>query len=91
MDGYIFASVDVPAINVDLLTVTGEDFFKLVSQVTIAKGPRGANATFDFYTASWAEDSSQEAKKKTVVDFETDVLFLMPTKMAVAQHRANAK
>ncbi|ELK30014.1 Bile salt-activated lipase [Myotis davidii] len=91
MDGYTFASIDVPAINVDLLTVTGEDFFKLVSQVTIAKGPRGANATFDFYTASWAEDSSQEAKKKTVVDFETDVLFLMPTKMAMAQHRANAK
>ncbi|ELK30013.1 Bile salt-activated lipase [Myotis davidii] len=91
MDGYTFASVDVPAINVDLLTVTGEDFFKLVSQVTIAKGPRGANATFDFYTAPWAQDSSQEAKKKTVVDFETDVYFLMPTKMAVAQHRANAK
>uniref|UniRef100_G1QCA1 Carboxylic ester hydrolase n=1 Tax=Myotis lucifugus TaxID=59463 RepID=G1QCA1_MYOLU len=91
MDGYIFAKVDVPAINVDLLTVTGEDFFKLVSGLTIAKGPRGANATFDLYTASWAEDSSQEAKKKTVVDFETDVLFLMPTKMAVAQHRANAK
>ncbi|XP_014400199.1 PREDICTED: bile salt-activated lipase-like [Myotis brandtii] len=91
MDGHLFASVDVPAINVNLLTVTGEDFFKLVSQVTIAKGPRGANATFDLYTASWAEDSSQEAKKKTVVDFETDVYFLMPTKMAVAQHRAKAK
>ncbi|XP_070286098.1 LOW QUALITY PROTEIN: bile salt-activated lipase-like [Myotis yumanensis] len=91
MDGHLFASVDMPAINVGLLTVTGEDFFKLVSGLTIAKGPRGANATFDFYTASWAEDSSQEAKKKTVVDLETDVLFLMPTKMTVAQHRANAK
>ncbi|XP_059514392.1 bile salt-activated lipase-like [Myotis daubentonii] len=90
MDGHLFASIDVPAINVALLTVTGEDFFKLVSWATIAKGPRGANATFDFYTASWTEDSSQEAKKM-VVDFETDVGFLMPTKMAVAQHRANAK
>lgn len=68
-----------------------EDFYKLVSQVTMAKGPRGANATFDFYTASWAQDSSQEAKKKTVVDLETDINFLMPTKMAVAQHRASAK
>ncbi|XP_023601438.1 bile salt-activated lipase isoform X3 [Myotis lucifugus] len=91
MDGYMFAKIDVPAINVDLLTVTGEDFFKLVSGFTITKGPRGANATFDFYTASWAEDSSQEAKKKTVVDLETDIGFLMPTKMTVAQHRANAK
>ncbi|XP_015417251.1 PREDICTED: bile salt-activated lipase [Myotis davidii] len=91
MDGHIFASIDLPAINVALLTVTGEDFFKLVSGFTIAKGPRGANATFDFYTAPWAQDSSKEAKKKTVVEFETDVLFLMPTKMAVAQHKANAK
>uniref|UniRef100_G1Q033 Bile salt-activated lipase n=1 Tax=Myotis lucifugus TaxID=59463 RepID=G1Q033_MYOLU len=91
MDGHIFASIDMPAINKDKQTVTGEDFFKLVSGLTFAKGPRGANATFDLYTAPWAEDSSQEAKKKTVVDFETDVLFLMPTKMAVAQHRANAK
>ncbi|XP_023601439.1 bile salt-activated lipase isoform X4 [Myotis lucifugus] len=91
MDGHIFASIDMPAIDNKEQTVTGEDFFKLITQVTIAKGPRGANATFDFYTAPWAQDSSQEAKKKTVVDFETDVFFLMPTKMAVAQHRANAK
>ncbi|EPQ15021.1 Bile salt-activated lipase [Myotis brandtii] len=91
MDGHLFASVDVPAINMDLLTVTGEDIFKLIRQVTIAKGPRGANATFDLYTASWAQDSSQEAKKKTLVELETDIGFLMPTKMAVAQHRANAK
>ncbi|XP_059514390.1 LOW QUALITY PROTEIN: bile salt-activated lipase-like [Myotis daubentonii] len=91
MDGHLFASNEMPAINNNKQTVTGEDFFKLISQVTIAKGPRGANATFDFYTAPWAQDSSQEAKKKTVVDFETDIFFLIPTKMAVAQHRANAK
>ncbi|XP_054582941.1 bile salt-activated lipase-like [Eptesicus fuscus] len=91
MDGHLFASVDLPAINIDNKIVTREDFFKLVSKLTFAKGPRGANATFDLYTASWAQDSSQEAKKKTVVDLETDVFFLMPTKMAVAQHRASAK
>lgn len=68
-----------------------EDFYKLVSGLTIAKGLRGANATFDIYTESWALDASQETKKKTVVDFETDILFLVPTKIAVAQHRANAK
>lgn len=68
-----------------------EDFFKLVSGFTIAKGLRGANATFDFYTAPWANDSSQEVRKKTVVDLETDILFLMSTEIALAQHRANAK
>lgn len=29
--------------------------------------------------------------KKTVVAFETDILFLIPTEMALAQHRAHAK
>ncbi|CAK6433498.1 unnamed protein product [Pipistrellus nathusii] len=91
MDSYQFASIDLPAITVDELTITGEDFYKLVRGLTFAKGPRGANATFDFYTAPWAQDSSQEAKKKTVVDLETDFFILMPTKMAVAQHRSNAK
>lgn len=68
-----------------------EEFFKLVSGLTITKGIKGAKSTFDMYTAPWAKDSSQEAKKKTVVDFETDVLFLVPTQITLAQHRANAK
>lgn len=68
-----------------------EDFYKMVSGFTITKGPRGANATFDFYTKPWAKDSSQENMKKTVVHLETDILFLMPTEIAVAQHKTNAK
>ncbi|XP_077918106.1 bile salt-activated lipase [Halichoerus grypus] len=91
MDGHIFASIDMPAINKDKQKVTEEDFYKLVSGLTITKGLRGANATFDIYTEPWAHDTSQETKKKTVVDFETDILFLVPTEFAVAQHRANAK
>jgi hypothetical protein len=63
----------------------------LVSGFTTTKGLSGARATFDLYTQSWAEDSSQETKKKTVVNLETDILFLMPTEMALAQHKANAK
>ncbi|ELK07322.1 Bile salt-activated lipase [Pteropus alecto] len=91
IDSHLFASIDVPAINKKKQPVTEEDFFKLVSGLTIAKGLRGANATFDFYTAPWANDSSQEVRKKTVVDLETDILFLMSTEIALAQHRANAK
>nr|XP_054358329.1 bile salt-activated lipase isoform X2 [Pongo pygmaeus] len=91
MDGHIFASIDMPAINKDNKKVTEEDFYKLVSGFTITKGLRGAKTTFDVYTESWAQDPSQENKKKTVVDFETDVLFLVPTEVALAQHRANAK
>lgn len=74
-----------------LLGPRREDFYKLVSGLTMTKGLRGAKTTFDVYTESWAQDPSQENKKKTVVDFETDILFLVPTEIALAQHRANAK
>lgn len=73
------------------LSPCSEDFFKLVSGFTISKGEKGASTTFDFYTKPWTQDVSQETKKKTVVAFETDVLFLMPTEITLAQHRANAK
>lgn len=63
----------------------------MISGLTISKGQRGARATFDFYTEPWARDASQEAKKKTAVDLQTDILFLMPTKATLARHRANAK
>lgn len=68
-----------------------EDFYRLVSGSTVKKGLKGAQATFGIYTESWAQDPSQENKKKTVVAFETDALFLIPTEMALAQHRAHAK
>uniref|UniRef100_A0A8D2K0W6 Bile salt-activated lipase n=1 Tax=Theropithecus gelada TaxID=9565 RepID=A0A8D2K0W6_THEGE len=91
MDGHLFASIDMPVINKNNKEVTEEDFYKLVSGFTMTKGLRGAKTTFDVYTESWAQDPSQENKKKTVVDFETDILFLVPTEIALAQHRANAK
>lgn len=68
-----------------------EDLYRLVSGHTVTKGLKGAQATFDIYTESWAQDPSQENMKKTVVAFETDILFLIPTEMALAQHRAHAK
>ncbi|XP_037653412.1 bile salt-activated lipase [Choloepus didactylus] len=91
MDGHLFATVDMPAIDKGNKNITEEDFYKLVRALTTSKGPKGANATFDVYTEPWAQDSSQEARKKTVVEFETDILFLVSTQIALAQHKANAK
>nr|XP_020026272.1 bile salt-activated lipase [Castor canadensis] len=91
MDGHLFSTIDMPAVDRSNKDITEEDFYRLVSGFTTTKGLSGARATFDLYTQSWAEDSSQETKKKTVVNLETDILFLMPTEMALAQHKANAK
>nr|2BCE_A Chain A, CHOLESTEROL ESTERASE [Bos taurus] len=91
MDGHLFVGMDVPAINSNKQDVTEEDFYKLVSGLTVTKGLRGAQATYEVYTEPWAQDSSQETRKKTMVDLETDILFLIPTKIAVAQHKSHAK
>ncbi|XP_042537034.1 bile salt-activated lipase [Dipodomys spectabilis] len=91
MDGHLFVTIDMPAIDKSNKDITEEDFYRMVSGLTIAKGLRGASATFDIYTEPWAQDPSQETKKKTVVDLETDVLFLVPTEIALAQHKMNAK
>ncbi|XP_036607804.1 bile salt-activated lipase [Trichosurus vulpecula] len=91
MDGHLFATVDMPAIDKSYKSITDEDFYKLVSGLTMTKGLPGANATYEFYTQQWSRDSSQETMKKTVVEFETDVLFLVSTEIALAQHSANAK
>ncbi|KFO31952.1 bile salt-activated lipase [Fukomys damarensis] len=91
MDGYFLAVVDVPTIQESNKDTTVEDFYWLVSGFTTSKGLDGARAAFDVYTERWAQDPSQETKKKTVVDLETDVLFLIPTETSLAQHRATAK
>lgn len=74
-----------------LLVPCRDDFYWLVSGLTVTKGREGARAAFDIYTETWAQDPSQETRKKTVVELETDIIFLMPTETALAQHRANAK
>nr|CAA46759.1 cholesterin esterase [Oryctolagus cuniculus] len=89
MDGHLFATVDMPAIDKSYKDISDQDFYKLVSGMTVTKGSEGAQATYSIYTESWAQDSSQQNKKKTV-DLETDILFLIPTEMALAQHRANS-
>lgn len=85
------APVDTRAVQHVSSSLCREDLYRLVSGYTVAKGLKGAQATFDIYTESWAQDPSQENMKKTVVAFETDILFLIPTEMALAQHRAHAK
>ncbi|KFO31953.1 bile salt-activated lipase [Fukomys damarensis] len=91
MDGHLFATIDMPAVDRFYKNISEEDFYWLVSGFTTSKGLDGARAAFDVYTERWAQDPSQETKKKTVVDLETDVLFLIPTETSLAQHRATAK
>ncbi|XP_029467137.1 bile salt-activated lipase [Rhinatrema bivittatum] len=91
MDGHLFTGVDLPVINQPLHKISPDDVYKLVAGLTLQKGVEGANATYSIYTQDWGGSPDQETMKKTVVDLETDYIFLVPTQLALAQHQQNAR
>ncbi|NXY48042.1 CEL lipase, partial [Ceuthmochares aereus] len=91
MDGHFFAGIDLPAINRPLGKMTSEEFYNLVKGLTVDRGERGANATYNLYTQGWGDKPEQEAMKKTVVDLITDYIFLIPTQWTLNLHLQNAR
>ncbi|XP_063209060.1 bile salt-activated lipase-like isoform X1 [Chroicocephalus ridibundus] len=91
MDGHIFAGIDLPAINRPFVKVTADEVYNLIKGLTVDRGERGANATYDLYTQPWGDNPSQELIKKTVVDLITDYIFLVPTQWALNLHLQNAR
>ncbi|XP_077162002.1 bile salt-activated lipase [Paroedura picta] len=91
MDGHFFASIDMPALNRPLVKITADEVYHVVQGLTKEKGADGANATFALYTQVWSDGVSQEVMKRTVVDLETDYIFLVPTQQALELHYQNAK
>ncbi|XP_006136901.2 bile salt-activated lipase isoform X1 [Pelodiscus sinensis] len=91
MDGHFFASIDMPALNRPLVKITAEEVYNIVRGLTLEKGVEGANATFALYTQMWNNNPDQEVMKRTVVDLETDYIFLIPTQNTLALHKANAR
>ncbi|KAI9527545.1 hypothetical protein NQZ68_029646 [Dissostichus eleginoides] len=91
MDGHAFAMIDVPRVNIDLLPVPVEDVEKLLAAYTKDKGDAGLQAALSLYNSTWEPTPSQESIKKTLVDIETDFLFLASTQAALKLHADNAK
>ncbi|KAM6431190.1 bile salt-activated lipase [Liasis olivaceus] len=91
MDGHFFASIDMPALNRPLVKVTPEEVYRLVQGLTMEKGAAGADATYALYTQMWGDATDQEIIKRTVVDLQTDYIFLIPTQQALQLHQENAQ
>ncbi|KAK5900422.1 hypothetical protein CgunFtcFv8_025382 [Champsocephalus gunnari] len=91
MDGHIFASIDFPRVNFDLLPVPVEEVEKLLAAFTKHKGDAALQAALSLYNSTWEPTPSQESIKKTLVDIETDFLFLASTQAALKLHADNAK
>ncbi|XP_063000666.1 bile salt-activated lipase [Elgaria multicarinata webbii] len=91
MDGHFFAGIDMPALNRPLVKITPEEVYQVAEGLSVVKGPAGARAVFSLYSQVWSTDPSQEVMKRTVVDMETDYIFLVPTQQALQLHYQNAK
>ncbi|KAM7088092.1 LOW QUALITY PROTEIN: bile salt-activated lipase-like [Ciconia maguari] len=91
MDGHIFAGIDLPAINRPLVKITADEVYNLIKGLTVDRGERGANATYNLYTQVWGDKPDQEVMKRTVVDLITDYIFLVPTQGALNLHVQNAR
>ncbi|XP_033981816.1 bile salt-activated lipase-like [Trematomus bernacchii] len=91
MDGYIYTIIDIPRVNIDLLPVPVEDVEKLLAAFMKDKGDATLQAALSLYNSTWEPTPSQESLKKTLVDIETDFLFLASTQAALKLHADNAK
>ncbi|KAK1884243.1 Lamin-L(I) [Dissostichus eleginoides] len=68
-----------------------EDVEKLLAAYTKDKGDAGLHAALSLYNSTWEKRPRQKAIKKTLVDIETDFLFLASTQAALKLHADNAK
>ncbi|XP_034958083.1 bile salt-activated lipase [Zootoca vivipara] len=91
MDGHFFASIDMPALNRPLVKITADDLYRVAQGLTVEKGVEGANETFSLYTQVWTDNTNQEVMKRSVIDLETDYIFLVPTQQTLGLHYQNAK
>lgn len=62
----------------------------MIEGLTVDRGERGANLTYNIYTQAWGDKPSQEVMKKTVVELITDYIFLVPTQWTLNLHLQNA-
>uniref|UniRef100_A0A4W3IXU2 Carboxylic ester hydrolase n=1 Tax=Callorhinchus milii TaxID=7868 RepID=A0A4W3IXU2_CALMI len=84
MDGHIFVGFDVHTINQPNLIGKTYPYVKDL-------GEQGANLTYAQYTKSWPSNPNQDTIKQTVVNLETDILFLIPTQLALELHYKHAQ
>ncbi|XP_033850874.3 bile salt-activated lipase-like [Acipenser ruthenus] len=91
MDGHLFAGFDIPSVNERWTPTPPEDLYGLLRGLTKEKGERAANTSYTLYTQSWGAEPTKETIKKTVVELETDFLFLAPTQAATHLHLKHSK
>ncbi|XP_077353205.1 bile salt-activated lipase-like [Festucalex cinctus] len=91
MDGHLFASADIPSVNMAVVETSTDDMKMLLESFIKHKGEAGLKKALSVYTAEWGDEPSKEDVKRTVVDIETDYIFLAPTQVSLEHHAASAR
>ncbi len=68
-----------------------KDVRELSIALSESRGQDAGIATYEEYTVNWGSKPSDNDIKKTVVDMETDYIFLVPTQAALYLHSDHAK
>jgi len=68
-----------------------QDVRDLSISLSGARGQDAGTATYQEYTINWGSSPSDKDIKKTIVDMETDYIFLVPTQAALYLHTDHAK
>ncbi len=74
-----------------LLTSDRDEVRALSKALSESRGVDAGIATYEEYTVNWGSKPSDTDIKKTVVDMETDYIFLVPTQTALYLHSDHAK
>ncbi|CAF94246.1 unnamed protein product [Tetraodon nigroviridis] len=90
MDGHLFAAIDVPTINSQLVDTPIDDLKRLLASYTKENSAEALDIAFSTYTSNWGTSPSRETVKKTVVDVGTDYIFLVATQAALYLHALHA-
>lgn len=74
-----------------LLISNREEVRALSVALSKSRGPDAGITTYEEYTVNWGSKPSDKVVKKTIVDMETDYIFLVPTQAALYLHSDHAK
>ncbi|XP_076614331.1 bile salt-activated lipase-like [Chaetodon auriga] len=91
MDAHVFTGLDIPSINSGLVDTPVEDVRRLLASFTKDKGTAGLDSAYSTYTSGWGPNPSRETIKKTIVEIETDFIFLVPAQAALYLHSGGAR
>ncbi|XP_070845033.1 bile salt-activated lipase-like [Chaetodon trifascialis] len=91
MDAHIFSALDIPSVNSDLVDTPVEDVRRILAAFTKEMGTASLDSAYSAYTSNYGPNPSRETIKKTIVEIETDIIFLVPAQVALYLHSGNAR